>query len=361
MVEEVVLDNPVAVGVSEALPVATLHIDLVTAVVLARQPLGGKEDIVILLFRAKRTRCRIIVPFLDKQDAGLGAGVGLEGILMKADDCKDAAALGDELPDALVARVIESSLWEDNSHTSAGPEEVEIPLDEEEVAANGVLKLPQVPVVGQRVGQIIGTEHVGLLDVSGEGRICHEDIEAEVSVVAGLRAKFSELFPTLVVGVEPLFLLGGFLPALEVEGVEVEDVGLAVAGDEIETTGDADGLLVEVDGEDFILHVLGAAGGLLLHGEEVGGLLARVDEDLTPDMEDAVHGEASTAASGVDEGLALLRVEHLHAHVDDPAWREVLPFLSLARFVHEILEGIIDDIEVGVEKFPLLKRANADL
>ena len=57
----------------------------------------------------------------------------------------------------------------------------------------------------------------------------------------------------------------------------------------------------------------------------------------------------------------LLRVQHPDAHVDHPAGREILAFLALGRLVHEILEGVVDDVEIGVEKLPFLQGPDADL
>jgi hypothetical protein len=62
----------------------------------------------------------------------------------------------------------------------------------------------------------------------------------------------------------------GFLvPAFVVQRVEVQHVGLPVAGDQVQRAAHAHGLFVEVDGEDLVAHVVLAARGLFLGGEEV--------------------------------------------------------------------------------------------
>ena len=78
-------------------------------------------------------------------------------------------------------------------------------------------------------------------------------------------------------------------------------------------------------------------------------------------MENGMNRESCGAACCVDEVFIFLWIEHLDAHVNDPAGREVLTFLALGRLIDQILEGIIDDIEVGIEEFPLFERTDADL
>ncbi len=78
-------------------------------------------------------------------------------------------------------------------------------------------------------------------------------------------------------------------------------------------------------------------------------------------MENAVDGESRAAAGGVDDRLGLLRVQHPHAEVDDPARREILALLALRGFVDEVFERLVHDIEVRVEELPLFQRADADL
>jgi hypothetical protein len=64
----------------------------------------------------------------------------------------------------------------------------------------------------------------------------------------------------MIAGHLVLLVAGEIFPPTVVQGVEMEDVGLAVAGDEVEAAGDAHGALVEVDGEDFVLNLNPAIG-----------------------------------------------------------------------------------------------------
>jgi hypothetical protein len=52
VIEEVVLDNPVALAVSEQPAIRTGGDNLLTACILGFKPLGSKEDVVIAFLRA---------------------------------------------------------------------------------------------------------------------------------------------------------------------------------------------------------------------------------------------------------------------------------------------------------------------
>ena len=377
MAEEIVFDDEVTVGIehvfvevggrgrvgiddigSDAFPhgflfggeILFLEENFLAGVVLGRFLHGGEEDRVVVLLRAE-----FGIPFLDDEDGGLGAGVGLEDISMQADDGEDAAVFGDVFAELFVRGIVEAALRQDHGHASAGFEEVEIALDEEQVAAD----LGLIAAAGF-FPEIILREDAGFLDVSGEGWIRHQHVEGEMVVALGIAAEFFQLLPARAVSVDPVLVLGFFFPAFPVQGVEVEHVGLAVSGDEIERARDADGAFVEVDGEDLVVDVVGAAGGFFLGGEEVAFRQARVGEDFLPDMEDAVDGESAGAGGGVDQGFGFLGIEHFHAHVDGVARGEILALFAFAGFVDQVFEGLVHDVEVRVEEFHILERGNAD-
>ena len=60
--------------------------------------------------------------------------MGLEGVPVKADHGKNPCPFGDEVPDGFVAGVVEAPLGQHNRHAAAGPEELKVALDEEDVA-----------------------------------------------------------------------------------------------------------------------------------------------------------------------------------------------------------------------------------
>lgn len=141
----------------------------------------------------------------------------------------------------------------------------------------------------------------------------------------------------------------------------MQHVGLAVAGNQVQTAGDAHRFFIEVDGENLVCDVILAALRLVFHGKQVGNRQALGFEYLFPDMEDGVYGEARRAARRVDDGFRLLRVHHLDAHVDDPARCEVLAFFALRGFIDEVFEGFVYHVQIGVEELPFFERADADL
>ena len=74
-----------------------------------------------------------------------------------------------------------------------------------------------------------------------------------------------------------------------------------------------------------------------------------------------MDGESGGTAGGIHQCFLLLRVEHLHAHINHPARREILSFFAFGRFVDKVFKSVIDYVEVGVEQFPFLQRADANL
>lgn len=153
---------------------------------------------------------------------------------------------------------------------------------------------------------------------------------------------------------------GLFIPPLIIQRVKVKHVGLSVASNQVEGTSDTNGFLIEVDGENLVADIVPTTGRFLLGSKEVALRKPLFLHNLLPDMEDAMNGETATACSSIDQSFVLLRVHHLHAHVDDVAWREVLTFFALARFIDQVLEGFIDNFEVGIKELDLFQRGNTD-
>ena len=102
---------------------------------------NGKEDRVVVNSATKLSLVWIIIPFLQKQDACFGAGVGFKGISIQTDYCQNARTLRYKLTDILVGCVIESALWEDNRHASTGFEEIQVALNKQNIASDFTLCL----------------------------------------------------------------------------------------------------------------------------------------------------------------------------------------------------------------------------
>ena len=60
----------------------------------------------------------------------------LEYIAVQTNNGKDAAALRNKLTDVLIAGVVKTTLRQDDSHTTAGFEEVQVALDKQHITAN---------------------------------------------------------------------------------------------------------------------------------------------------------------------------------------------------------------------------------
>ena len=65
--------------------------------------------------------------------------MGFEHITMQAYNGKDAATLSNKFTDVLIAGVVKTTLRQDDSHTTAGFEKVQVALDKQHITANLVL------------------------------------------------------------------------------------------------------------------------------------------------------------------------------------------------------------------------------
>ena len=135
----------------------------------------------------------------------------------------------------------------------------------------------------------------------------------------------------------------------------MQHVGLPVARNQIQSPSHTHGFFVKVDGENFVAHVILAARGFFLGGEEVAFGQPLFFHDLFPHVKNAVHRKTATSCGGVNKRFALRRVEHLHAHINHVARREILAFFTLARFIDEVFKRLVDHFQVGVEELDLFQ------
>ena len=140
----------------------------------------------------------------------------------------------------------------------------------------------------------------------------------------------------------------------------MKHVGLSVARNQIEGSGDAHRLFVKVDGKHLLPDIVEALDGLLLEREQQILRDIFVLKNLFPDVEDGVDGKAATAGRRVDHGLVRLRVEHLHTHVDDIARGEILSLFPLAALAHQVFKGVVHHVEIGVEELDVLQARHTD-
>lgn len=188
MIVEVMLHNQMSVSIEYRLSSLCL-VKLVARVALARLLHGGEENRVVILLRAE-----FIIPFLHEQNRGLCTRMGLEHVAMKSDHSQNTAFLGNEITDILIAAVVESSLWKDNSHTTAGFQHVQVALDKEDIAPDLRLLL----AFGVFAQLILGHD-AALLDVPCKGWIRHEHVKLIKLVAILVPTKFPQFLPTFVI------------------------------------------------------------------------------------------------------------------------------------------------------------------
>ena len=128
----------------------------------------------------------------------------------------------------------------------------------------------------------------------------------------------------------------------------MQDIGFAVPGNQVESPRHSDGFFVKVNAKN-LQHMVLVGGGDLLIGEQISGQL-----------ENGVHRKAATAGRGVNHVFAAFGVEHLHAHVNHMAGREILPLFAFGGFIHQIFKGFVHHQQIGVEQLDILQAGNAD-
>src|SRR5208337_2607018 len=124
MIEEIVRHDEVTMRVPDHVARSVPEVHLLAAVIDRLHLLGGKENRVIIHLGTQGPRLRVVIPFLDKEHAGLRAGVGLERVWVESHDSKDATLLHDKAPYTLVARIVEPTLRQNNCHPPARLQEI---------------------------------------------------------------------------------------------------------------------------------------------------------------------------------------------------------------------------------------------
>ena len=185
----------------------------------------------------------------------------------------------------------------DDGHASAGAEEVDVALNEKDVAPDAALRLAVL------VAEVVARQQLPFLDFSCERRIRHDDIELEIAVRVAVDFEFAELLVALVVSVDPILFLRHRIPASEVEGIQMQNVRMTVACDEVQRPRHADGLFVEVNREHFLADVVGFLVSFRCGGEKMADGLVRGKLHLAPYVEDSMYGETRRTRRRVDHRL----------------------------------------------------------
>lgn len=128
-------------GICRGSRLVTRPVDFVTSRVFAFASLRGKKDRIVVALRVVVRLVLVILPLLDEQDTCLGAGMRLKCVAVQANDGENAALVRDIAANLLVGRVVEAPLRKNDCHTSARAKELDIAFDEEDVAADALLRL----------------------------------------------------------------------------------------------------------------------------------------------------------------------------------------------------------------------------
>ena len=99
-------------------------------------------------------------------------------IAVQTDNCKYAATFSNIVTDILIACIIETTLREDNGHSTAGFQKVEIAFNEQNISAN--FFLPFAFIV---LRKFIMRKDCLLLNIACERRICHNEVEIKFAKV----------------------------------------------------------------------------------------------------------------------------------------------------------------------------------
>ena len=153
--------------------------------------------------------------------------MGFEHITMQAYNGKDAATLSNKFTDVLIAGVVKTTLRQDDSHTTAGFEKVQVALDKQHITANLVL-----PFTSTVFAKLIMRNYCVFLDIASKRRICHHEVKLELAIILHTsRLKLLQFLKALVIGIDPVFLFSSFAPTGIVQCVQVKHIGLTVTGD----------------------------------------------------------------------------------------------------------------------------------
>ena len=272
-------------------------IDFVATRVLAFLALRREEDRIVVALRIVVWLVLVGLPLLDEKDTRFRAGMRLECISVQPNDGEDATAFRDEATDVLVRRSVEASLRKDDGHASTSTQEIDVALDEKDVAPDAALRLAVL------VAEVVARQQLPFFDFSGERRIRHDDVELEITVRVAVDFELAEFLVALVVGVDPVSLLGYRIPASEVEGVQMQNIRMTVACDEVQRPRHADGLFVEVNREYFLADVVGFLVSFRSGGEKMADGLVRGKLHLAPHMEDGMHRKAGRTSRRVNHRL----------------------------------------------------------
>lgn len=150
--------------------------------------------------------------------------------------------------------------------------------------------------------------------------------------------------------VEPPFrqphVLGGE-PGEEVERVVADDVGVPVVVDDHVHLGDAGEFLINLDAEKVLLGEVVPIGEMLARLPGVGAMPREAASRFPADVVERVEEEAARTTGGIENELAVFRIEHFDGKGNKLARCKVLSEVPLEEAAQELLKGDAFGVEFG--------------
>ena len=106
------------------MPITVFQKNVTPGIVLASLFGDSEKDRVIFNSRTQRTRSRVIVPLLHKQNARFSPRVWLKRIRMQSNHRQNTRMLRNKISDIFIRCIVEPALRQHNRHPSARLEEV---------------------------------------------------------------------------------------------------------------------------------------------------------------------------------------------------------------------------------------------
>ena len=85
-------------------------------------------------------------------------------------------------------------------------------------------------------------QNTTLLNVSRKGRISHQNVKTKLLILIFFGSELFQSFKALSVSVNPFYIFIGFVtPAVKIQSVQMQYVGLSISSNKVQSSGYADG------------------------------------------------------------------------------------------------------------------------
>ena len=177
-------------------------------------------------------RANFVVPFLYKNYTCFSAGMRLENISMQADNRQNSAAFGKKITNIFITGIIKTTLRQNYSHTPAGFQKLQITFNEKNISPHFRLifyfNFSDFIFFDIFFCQVIFVQDTAFFYISGKRRIRHNNIKIKIAIFIFNGAKFSQLFPALVINVSPILIRSIFVPTFIIQSIQPKYICVAV-------------------------------------------------------------------------------------------------------------------------------------